>query len=80
MFYHDATGQLYLHLPVVPTLVVLLILLILIKIKLLSLGLYHKKEDHSEVSQDADLETFAGNRFPYEPKLHSNSQVRRIDL
>jgi len=80
MFYHDASGQLYLHLPLAPTLLVLLILLIALKIKILSIGFFSKKENLSELSYDSDMETFSDDRVPYEPKLHSNNQVRRIDL
>jgi len=86
MIYHDPTGQLYLHLPLVPTLIVFVIIIVLIKIKIFSIGLRQQcQQNGMELSENENLngiepDNIDDDRVPYEPKLHSNNQVRHIDL
>lgn len=81
MLYYDAAGQLYLHLPLVPTVVVVATVLILFLMKVLLHGLFTRDRDVVLNSgSDEEREPRPDDRVVFEPKLHANSKVRHLDL
>lgn len=78
--YHNAAGQLYLHLPLAPTLTVLLVVLVILVVKIFSIGITKKNDPSNRRSSSLPMEDTSVEDDEMELPESTQTQVRRLDL